>query len=61
LQEFFLTGVGAAYADDAGRRRQIVGHIAGKHRRQQFAHRQIAAAAKQNQVKIGKSHSVNSQ
>jgi hypothetical protein len=59
LQEFFLAGVRAADADDAGGRRQVIGDVAGIHRGQQFAHRQIAAAAKQNQIKIGKSHSMN--
>ena len=48
----------AADADDARARWQVLGNVACVHGGQQLAHRQIAAAAKKYEVKIGKSHNV---
>ena len=48
----------AADADDAGALRQVAADVAGVHRGQELAHRKVAAAAKENEVEIVKSHSV---
>ena len=56
VQEFFLRGVGAADADDAGAGRQVAGHVAREHGRQQLAHRKVATAAKEYEVEIGNRH-----
>jgi hypothetical protein len=56
LDELLLRPVGAADADDARRRRQVLRVIAGEHGRQQFAHRQVAAAAEENEIEIVDCH-----
>ena len=43
-------------ADDAGAGRQVAGHVAREHGRQQLAHRKVATAAKEYEVEIGNRH-----
>jgi hypothetical protein len=59
LQEVVLRHVFAAHADDAGGGREVVGDVARIHRGQEFAHREVAAAAEENEVEIGNCHVVS--
>jgi len=56
VQEGLLRTVVLADADDARRVGQIAGDVARIHRGQELAHRKVAAAAKENEVEIGKGH-----
>jgi hypothetical protein len=56
VQELVLRPLVAADADDARARRQVAGNVARVHRRHQLAHRQVAAAAKKDKVKVVDCH-----